>query len=161
MCHSSAQLHPIHPVARPVSTQCPPIAHYSARLVSQTGRPAPTHVHTRACALLFEVQGQPQRLLQRCRLLWIVMATPLFRPLKRLHVKATRLTAYGMEVQGPLPDRILDENAASKQQVYLVTCPHPKQERAADGTPPRPPSSYDHQFLLDALLDTATYMGAL
>ena len=81
------------------------------------------------------------------------MATPLFRPVKRFRGKTTRLTAYGMEAQEFLPSEVLHEDVASKQQVYLVTCPHPIQDRASSGEPLRQPNAYSHQALLDALLD--------
>jgi len=81
------------------------------------------------------------------------MATPLFRPLKRLRGKKTELEAYRLCAQDGLPPELLAEGAPSRKHVYLVTCPHPTQDRAADGTPLRSPNAYNHQKLLDALLD--------
>ena len=82
------------------------------------------------------------------------MATPLFRPLKRLRSKVTDRVAYGLETQESLPAELFADDGAAKRQVYLVTRPHPSQERAAAGTPLRAPNTYSRQFLLDALLDS-------
>ena len=82
------------------------------------------------------------------------MTTPLFRPLKRMRDKAFGPPAIGVEVQDHLPGEILEEIMRSKRQVYLLTCPHPTQDRAANGTPLRAPNTYRPQDFLGSLLDS-------
>ena len=82
------------------------------------------------------------------------MSTPLFRPLKRLRGKETTLVAYGMAAQERLPPELVNDGDIAKRQVYLVTCSHPHQAAAANGTLLRKPNTYSHQHLLDALLDS-------
>lgn len=78
---------------------------------------------------------------------------PLFRPLKRLRAKASGPEPLRAGVQEEVPPHLLDESGISKRQVYLVTCPHTHQAHAAGGAPLHPPSSYNRQALLNALLD--------
>ena len=77
--------------------------------------------------------------------------------MKRLRTKATTLNAYGMEAQEGIPAALLTENSQTKNQVYLVTVSHPTQTHSASGIALRAPSSYDHQFLLAALLDACRH----
>ena len=58
-----------------------------------------------------------------------------------------------MSAQDCLPPELFNEGGGSKKHVYLVTCAHPTQDRAADGTPLRSPNTYSHKMLLDAILD--------
>ena len=122
---------------------------------------SPLALQSRACSVtkqrapLTRVHGQPRYWLKLHRTpLCVAMATPSLRPLKRLRGKATDFIACGRGAQESLPPELLAESDAAKRQVYLVACPHPIQEKAATGETLRAPHTYDHKFLLDALLDS-------
>ena len=67
------------------------------------------------------------------------------RPAKRLRVKQCTQTWHLDEVgEG--------ENKGATKEIYLVTCPHPKEAVSSDGVSLRAPSSYTREGIRDAIL---------
>ena len=74
----------------------------------------------------------------------------------------TALAQEACEAFVPVPqftddiEDIGEENAKKVRQVYLVTFPHPKKQKAENGIALKAPSSYTKQQLIDAMLDVVT-----
>ena len=67
------------------------------------------------------------------------------RPAKRLRGKQCTQTWHLDEVgEG--------ENKGATKEIYLVTCPHPKEAVSSDGVSLRAPSSYTREGIRDAIL---------
>ena len=74
----------------------------------------------------------------------------------------TAMVQEACEASLPVPqftddiEDIGEENPTKSRQVYLVTFPHPKKQKAENGIVLKAPSSYTKQQLIDAMLDVVS-----
>ena len=81
----------------------------------------------------------------------------LVQSAKRLRLRAKTPPAPQQPLVGPLPDFSQEEVTGARQDVYLVTFPHPVQTHAANGVRLVAPESKTKEQVLGCLLDACAH----
>ena len=81
----------------------------------------------------------------------------LLQSAKRLRLRAKTPPAPQQPLVGPLPDFSQEEVTGARQDVYLVTFPHPVQTHAANGVRLVAPESLTKEQKLGCLLDSCAH----